>query len=62
MDAPNNDSVNSKEKNGFFSHSINGILGLSSDTVLTKTRNCCGENTAQDQEAMEEGNYTTFEY
>ena len=60
MDAPNNDSVNSKEKNGLFSHSINGILGLSSDTVLTKNR--CGENTAQDQEFMEEGNYTTFEY
>lgn len=57
MDAPNNDSVNSKEKNGLFSHSINGILGLSSDT-----KNRCGENTAQDQEAMEEGNYTTFEY
>lgn len=57
MDAPNNDSVNSKEKNGLFSHSINGILGLSSDT-----KNRCGENTAQDQEAMEEGNHTTFEY
>ena len=60
MEARNNDSVNSKEKNGLFSHSINGILGLSSDTVLTKNR--CDENTVQDQDSVEEGNFTTFEY
>ena len=48
-----NDSVNpAKERNGLVSYSINGILGLSSETDLRK--DLCGQLNSE-QEAEEQG-------
>lgn len=55
MEPRNNDSANSKERNGLVSYSINGILGLSSETDSIKDHG--GQNTAQDQDQVAEGNY-----
>ena len=55
MEPRKNDSANSKERNGLVSYSINGILGLSSETDAIKDHG--GQNTAQDQDQVAEGNY-----